>query len=218
MGASDKESEQVAIINLNLVVKTAEGLVISFGKQERQTRIARSLLIGFIVAALILTIVFAVLVTNYFSPFLNSHAFINGILFVGIAVTSLVVAAAASYLMLNKRKNQQLLELSSLILQIKSNSDTQVTTQNGLVLTDRILAILPNIVRKRSEDPILFGILGAIVVLVLSRISLLAAPIGIAIWFYFWHSTNRSFKRALERIEDQKKAFERYKEQYIESL
>jgi hypothetical protein len=208
-----------AATNLNSIVDTAEGLAAAFDEQQRRARLVRALLIGFIVSALALTVVFAVLVTNYFSGFLNAHPVINGILFVGIAAASLFGAAGAAYSLLSRRgRDRGLADLSALILQIKADSATQATTENGLLLADRILTLLPKVVRKKSEDPVLYGILCAIVALLLSRLAPLAVAVGIAVWLYFRRSMNASYRRGVEKIEGQKRLFDRCKEQYLESL
>jgi hypothetical protein len=218
MGVPGDPTKQQVDSNLDSIVDTAERLVASFRERDRRTRIARSLTIGLLGCAVTLTIVFAFLVTDYFSEYFNSHPTVNGALFVGIAAVSWLGCAAVAYLLLNRRTNQRLEELSALTRQIKKDREAETTTENALSLAERVIGLLPDIVKKRTEDSLLFGFLAFIVTLLISRFPPVAILAGVGVWLFFRYATDRSYQREIARFEEQKLAFERRKKEFIESL
>lgn len=83
--------------------------------------------------------------------------------------------------------------------------------------TERMLELLPQLVRKRNQDALLFGIAAFVIASVLAR-----PPIGILVgtivWLYFRYETNRTYEGQISKIEEQRMIFERRKEEFLKNL
>ncbi len=199
------------------IMRTAEKSEGSLRKRELRSRIARSIIIGFLVCAVILAILSAYFLASSIRIF-PLHTSTDFRLFITSAVSSWLGGSFITYVILSKRKNPHLEELSELISQIKKNREAESTTENALSLADRILTILPEMTRKRTEDSVFYGILAFIASLVASQFLPAAIIVGVAVWLLLRYQMNKSYKREVAKFEEQRRAFEKRKKDFLESL
>ncbi len=157
------------------------------------------------------------IVSQYSLSFFSAH---RGLFFLLI---SAVIAAAAlsgigSYTMQGRKLDKSLDELSSLITQMKTREQVQgPITVDMLSLVEKILTLLPEVVRKRNQDSFLFGILAFVVTLLPARLPL-AILIGVLVWLYFRYEMNKGYDKEIARFEEQKNLFERRKSEFMATL
>ncbi|MDG6994732.1 MAG: hypothetical protein JRN52_02320 [Nitrososphaerota archaeon] len=210
---SDKFDQEIKQ-SLNIIVDEAEKSAVSLRKRERNARIVRSLILGFIECAALIGIIVALLI---FSNQLDSLRSSLGILFASVGPLSWIAGSVISYFVLARRKNSHLEELSNIVGQLKSRK-TEATTEGALSMTDKIITILPELERRRTEDSLLYGILAFIVSLVISRFAPLALIVGVAVWLFFRYELRRTYERTVAKFEEQKLVFEQRKKDFMESL
>jgi hypothetical protein len=143
------------------------------------------------------------------------------------AVTSGVVG----YYLLKRNDEARLKELSSLVAQMKrkiAEEDQQEKssspaagegiTENALFLADKILNLLPGLVRRRSQDSILYGIVAFILAEIIGRNAAIAILVGAMVWLYFRYETRKSYDQEIAKIEEQKRVLEQRKQEFLETL
>jgi hypothetical protein len=89
-----------------------------------------------------------------------------------IGLSGLVALAIGTivYFFLTKKHEGELKELASLVATMKEknvNQEDFTVTDRALELADKITAILPDLVRKRRQDSLLFGVVAFILTLVI---------------------------------------------------
>jgi Na+/proline symporter len=142
------------------------------------------------------------------------------------ATSSLAALASGltTYLLLKQKHDSELKELSSLIAQMKNATgegspySSPSVAENALFIADRIVNLLPRLVRKRSQDSLLFGIAAFILVGLFSRNVAAAFIVGVIVWIYFRYETRKTYEEEIARFEEQRRAFEQRKKDFMESL
>ena len=160
-----------------------------------------------------------------------SHFFDQPILDESVAATVFlagVISGFATYFLLKRKHEAKLKELSSLIAEMKKVEEDQkraandgngeVVTENALYLADKILTLLPEMVRKRGQDSLLFGVVAFIVAEVIGRNLAVAILVGAIVWLYFRYEFRRSYEREASKFEEQKRAFEQRKKDFMETM
>ena len=128
--------------------------------------------------------------------------------------------------MLKKKHNARLKDLSSLISEMKSKVNDQQQkgnsgkgiTVDALSIADKIITILPEMVRKRNQDSLLFGAVAFIIAAVIGQNPAVAVLVGVLVWLFFRYETKKAYEHEISKIEDQKKEFEQRKRDFIETL
>ena len=77
--------------------------------------------------------------------------------------------------------------------------------------------LLPQLVRTRDQDSLLFGLVAFVVASILARPPV-GILVGVIVWLYFRYETNRTYDRQLSKIEEQKRIFEQRKEEFLRNL
>jgi hypothetical protein len=137
------------------------------------------------------------------------------------------ISGIATYFLLKRAHEAQLRELSSLTTQLRkietdhekgaSNGGGQGITENALSLADKIVNLLPGIVRKRYQDSLLFGIVAFILALFGGNVAV-AILVGAIVWLYFRYETSKTYDREIAKFEEQKRVFEQRKKDFMDTL
>ena len=145
----------------------------------------------------------------------------------GAAGISGLASGFATYFILRRRHNAQLKELSSLIIEMKTEEE-QAKKMNGqsaggitghaLYLAEKILTLLPELVRQRNRDSVLFGIVAFVLVLIFGENLGVAFLAGIIVWLYFRYKNKKTYEAEISKFEEQKRVFEQRKKDFMESL
>jgi hypothetical protein len=135
-----------------------------------------------------------------------------------------LLSGFATYFLLKRDHNAQLKELSSVIAEMKkiegerSNAGGEGITEKALSLTDKILTLLPDLVRKRNQDSLVFGIVALILVTTFGGNFAVGILAGVIVWLYFRYETKRTYEQEISKLEEQKRVFEKRKNDFIETL
>lgn len=127
---------------------------------------------------------------------------------------------------MRRRHESELKELSSLINEMKKRmAEAQQSpgsgrgfTEEALSLAEKIMTLLPELVRKRNQDSFLFGIVAFIFTVTLSGNLAVGILVGVIVWLYFRYETRKTYDKEISKFEDQKRIFELRKSEFLESL
>jgi MFS family permease len=208
--------------NLKSIVETSEKWLGRLREREYHVRLASSFL------TTILVFVFAVgSVLGYFLSQGNlRYLFLHPFLLAGVSISCLVAAIAggfATYFILRRRQEAGLKDLSDLVAEMRKIEITggaigsETITEKALSLVDRIVALLPALVRKRNQDPLIFGIATFLLVTLLGS-STAGVLAGIVVFLYFRHETKKTYEQEISRLEAQKRSLEQRKKDFLETL
>ena len=142
------------------------------------------------------------------------HIFLTG---VEVGAAAGIASGLGTYYFFGRRENKELKELEGLIGRIKETNKEERGTEGALSIADKILDLLPRLVRRRTSDALLFGIAAFILGSIVGTASV-GIVVGALVWIYFRYETNQSYERQLSRLEEQKRAFEKEKKNFLESL
>ena len=110
-------------------------------------------------------------------------------------------------------------DLSSLIAEMKKKTNEQQQnnanvgagegiTKAALSLAEKIVALLPELVRTRKHDSLLFGAVAFIVTNFVISNLVVAIIVGVLVWLYVRYKTKKSYEYEMSRYEEQKRVFE----------
>jgi hypothetical protein len=215
--SSDNDAKPGSEIEVSLAAirDIAQRWLVYIKKRQHRVKIAKAFLAGFVVLFILASIGVAAVLTQYpRSFFIENRDFTIAML--GAVVLSGIVTGVVSFIWLGKKQDPSLAKLSELVDGM-NNIRSQHTVDTAIAVTERFLQELPSLVRKRSRDSFLFGMVAFVLV------SILALPpagiiVGISVWLYFRYETNRTYEREISQLEEQKIAFERRKREFIETL
>jgi hypothetical protein len=219
----DKDSSdllQIIQVSLNSIVDSSMKLLQRLNRRERSVRIASSFLTAFLGLG-ILAIIGSVLSqsTLYYLFYFNPKV---GIAVLGSFLIAVVASGIITYLLLKRRHQARLVELSSLIIEMQ-NAGKQSVTSHGIIedaisLADKITILLPELVRKRHQDSFLFGVLAFVISEVVARSLPVAVLIGALVWLYFRYENSRSYESEISKLELQRRDFEKRRNDLLEKL
>ena len=101
---------------------------------------------------------------------------------------------------------------------MNNNNENRNTAESALSLAEKILGLLPELVRKKDQDALLFGIVAFNLTIILARSPGIAVVVGIAVWLYFRYESNTIYDREITKLEERRKIFEQQKKDFIETL
>jgi uncharacterized membrane-anchored protein YhcB (DUF1043 family) len=231
LASSDDPARRLDIQNsLNAIVQSSDEWLGRLKKREFRVRLASSLITtvlgAFIAGAGALVFIFLRyglqgLLTLFKTP---SRA---DPLAASLFLAALLVGVA-TYFLLKRRHDSQLKELSNLISQMKKtmNESEQKTkgnesggiTQDALSLADKILTLLPDLVRKREQDSLLFGFVAFIIASTVSGNLGIGILVGVIVWIYFRYEFGKTYRQQISKFEEQKRVFDQKKKEFIETL
>ena len=118
-----------------------------------------------------------------------------------------------------RSQDAKLKDLSNAINGIKKrdSQDKEPISVDVLSLVEKIMTVLPELVRKRNQDSFLFGLL-AFVITVIPGKPPLALLIAVAVWLSFRYEMNKDYQKEVAKFEEQKRLFEQRKQEFLETL
>ena len=222
--ATSNDHEEIRM-SMDSIIGISEGWLDFLGRRQRQIRLAKSFLTAVLVCAGSAAVFLAIVLEQDSMAFFLAHPETTLIILCSLLLVGSICGVAA-YVLLGRRENPQFRELSELIERTKANRSskpegestaTPGITGSAMLETERMLELLPQLVRKRNQDALLFGIVAFVISSVLAR-----PPIGILVgtivWLYFRYETNRTYEGQISKIEEQRMIFERRKEEFLKNL
>jgi hypothetical protein len=207
-------------VSLNSIVDSSTRLLQHLRSRERSVRIASSLLTAFLGLG-ILAIVGSILSqsTLYYLFFFHPRV---GTAVLGSSFFAMVTSGIITYLLLKRRHEARLKELSSLIIEMQKAGQQSATghgiTEDAISLVDRITTLLPEFVRKRHQDSLLLGLVAFVIADIIARSLPVGVLIGALVWLYFRYENSRSYEREISRLELQRRDFEKRRNDLLEKL
>jgi uncharacterized membrane-anchored protein YhcB (DUF1043 family) len=148
----------------------------------------------------------------------------------GAAAAAGLISGILTYFFLKRKHDTRMKDLSSLITEMKKKTNEQQQsnanvvgggegiTKEALSLAEKIVTLLPELVRKRKHDSLLFGAVAFIVTNVVISNLVVAIIVGVLVWLYVRHRTKKSYEHEMSKYEEQKRVFEQRKRDFIDTL
>ena len=183
---------------------------------ENRVRMATSFIAGALVFLVTSAAVLAyeITISPPFPYFFFHVDFLRG---VAAGAVAGLVTGVAIFMALSRHKNKELEELMGLIEKMGRGTEELNGTENALSVAEKILELLPKVVRRRTSDALVFGIAAFIVATALARVPI-GVLVGVLVWLYFRYESNQSYDRHMAKLEEQRREFETEKKRFIESL
>ena len=81
-----------------------------------------------------------------------------------------------------------------------------------------MFALLPVLVRKRSLDSLLFGVVAFILGSIIGHNGAVGILVGVIVWLYFRYEFGKTYEGEIAKLGQQKSLFEQRKREFLESL
>ena len=130
-----------------------------------------------------------------------------------VSLTSLLVGVS-SYFVLRRDKRKGFSELSDVVARIKGD---QNVSENALSLVDKLLAISPQVLGKRQEDALLYGLVAFVLAAFVAGVPI-SIFVGAGVWLYSKYEMNREHDQETSRLQEWKRKFEQQKNSFVQSL
>ena len=231
--AEDPSRQQEIQSSLRSIMESSENWLGRLRKREFRVRLASSFLTTILVFAVAGGASLAIIIltfgwTNLAALFRNSG---EASTLAGLSFLAGVLSGIARYFFLRRKHNRELKGLSSLISEMKTkigagtgndanpgNGSAVGITPDAISLAEKIVTLLPELVRKRNQDSLLFGIVAFVLVLIFGNNFPIAILVGVLVWLYFRYEFTRTYEKEISRFEEQKKIFEQRKNDFIKTL
>lgn len=235
MNNTEKDSNRRQEIQstLNSIVESSDKWLERLRRREFRVRLAGSFLTG----SLVLMAVGAAAILGFYlsqgeeidDDFFEQQSLAFQFSLLGAAAAAGMISGILTYFFLKKKHDTRMKDLSSLIAEMKKKTNEQQQnnanvgggegiTKEALSLAEKIVALLPELVRTRKHDSLLFGAVAFIVTnLVISNL-VVAIIVGVLVWLYVRHKTKKSYEYEMSRYEEQKRVFEQRKKDFIDTL
>ena len=214
--------------SLNSILEISENWLKKLQKRQFQIK-----LVGAVLTTLLVWVGIAACVVGYvlvevpsrsgrlaLLSFVRSHPFFDFSL-LALVFFAGVAGGIASYLLIGRKREASLRELSNLIGEARRKENASESqgsrTVDLLALTEKIMALLPEVVRKRNQDSFLFGLL-TFVLLAIPATPPVALLLGVIVWLYFRYEMNKGYDREISRFEEQRRLFEQRKQEFLQTL
>ena len=142
-----------------------------------------------------------------------------------------LIAGFVTYFLLRRRHNARLRELTNLTREMKeklaaqdknpssgASGEREGITADALSVAEKIVTLLPELVRKRDQDSLLFGAVGFLITLLFGGNLAVAVLVGVIVWLYFRYETRKTYDQEISKLETQKEIFEQRKKDFLETL
>jgi hypothetical protein len=221
--------------SLNSIVETSEKWLGRLKKRQFRVRLATAFLTTFLAFGAIGIILLVYLFFQGALWTLINNPTVSAI----IPVVGRVIATAgigglacgfAVYFVMRHRHTSELKELSSLTKQMRKtqggnkaqSEEGEAIAGNALSLADKLFDLLPAVIRKRNQDPVVFGIAAFFLTLIFAGSSgsggAIAILVGVIVWIYFRYETKKTYGEEMAKFEEQKRIFEQRKKDFLETL
>jgi uncharacterized membrane-anchored protein YhcB (DUF1043 family) len=237
MNNTEKDSNRRQEIqsSLNSIVESSDKWLESLRRREFRVRLAGSFLTG----SLVLMVVGAAAILGFYlsqgeeiDDFFEQQSLAFQFSLLGAAAAAGLISGILTYFFLKRKHDNRLKDLSSLITEMKKKTNEQQQqqqnnanvgegegiTKEALSLAEKIVTLLPELVRKRKHDSLLFGAVAFIVTNIVISNLVVAIIVGVLVWLYFRHRTKKSYEHEMSKYEEQKRVFEQRKKDFIDTL
>jgi hypothetical protein len=221
--------------SLNSIVESSQMWLARLRKRQREVRLITAFFTAILifVATLIVGTIVVLVSANVLGPtmspatvsanftnFLNHHP---GFVF-EVAAPAFLTGPASfiiTYLLMKRKHEKRMKELDALIKQMKKKITAQDQSagplEDAFSLTEQIFTLLPEVVRNRKQDSMLFGFVAFVIALVGGNFAV-AILVGVIVWIYFRYEFGKNYEQGISRFEAQRKIFEQRKKDFIETL
>lgn len=233
MNNTEKDSNRRQEIqsSLNSIVESSDKWLERLRRREFRVRLAGSFLTG----SLVLVAVGAAILGFFLSQgeeidaFFEQQSLAFQFSLAGAAAIAGLISGIVTYFLLKRKHDARMKDLSSLITEMKKKTNEQQQnnanvgggegiTKEALSLAEKIVTLLPELVRKRKHDSLLFGAVAFIVTNVVVSNFAVAIIVGVLVWLYVRHRTKKSYEHEMSKYEEQKRVFEQRKKDFIDTL
>lgn len=234
MNNTEKDSNRRQEIqsSLNSIVESSDKWLERLRRREFRVRLAGSFLTG----SLVLMAVGAAAILGFYlsqgeeiDDFFEQQSLVFQFSLLGAAAAAGLISGIATYFFLKRKHDTRMKDLSSLITEMKKKTNEQQQnnanvgggegiTREALSLAEKIVTLLPELVRKRKHDSLLFGAVAFIVTNVVVSNFVVAIIVGVLVWLYVRHRTKKSYEHEMSKYEEQKRVFEQRKKDFIDTL
>ena len=234
MNNTEKDSNRRQEIqsSLNSIVESSDKWLERLRRREFRVRLAGSFLTG----SLVLMAVGAAAILGFYlsqgeeiDDFFEQQSLVFQFSLLGAAAAAGLISGILTYFFLKRKHDTRMKDLSSLITEMKKKTNEQQQnnanvgggegiTREALSLAEKIVTLLPELVRKRKHDSLLFGAVAFIVTNVVVSNFVVAIIVGVLVWLYVRHRTKKSYEREMSKYEEQKRVFEQRKKDFIDTL
>lgn len=235
MNNTEKDSNRRQEIqsSLNSIVESSDKWLERLRRREFRVRLAGSFLTG----SLVLMAVGAAAILGFYlsqgeeiDDFFEQQSLAFQFSLVGAAAAAGLISGILTYFFLKRKHDTRMKDLSSLITEMKKKTNEQQQnnanvggggegiTKEALSLAEKIVTLLPELVRKRKHDSLLFGAVAFIVTNIVINNLVVAIIVGVLVWLYVRHRTKKSYEHEMSKYEEQKRVFEQRKKDFIDTL
>ena len=230
---NDSNRRQEIQSSLNSIVESSDKWLERLRRREFRVRLAGSFLTG----SLVLMVVGAAAILGFYlsqgeaiDDFFEQQSLAFQFSLVGAAAAAGLISGILTYFFLKRKHDTRMKDLSSLITEMKKKTNEQQQnnanvggggegiTKEALSLAEKIVTLLPELVRKRKHDSLLFGAVAFIVTNVVISNLVVAIIVGVLVWLYVRHRTKKSYEHEMSKYEEQKRVFEQRKKDFIDTL
>jgi ABC-type branched-subunit amino acid transport system permease subunit len=230
---NDSNRRQEIQSSLNSIVESSDKWLERLRRREFRVRLAGSFLTG----SLVLMAVGAAAILGFYlsqgeeiDDFFEQQSLAFQFSLVGAAAAAGLISGILTYFFLKRKHDTRMKDLSSLITEMKKKTNEQQQnnanvvgggegiTKEALSLAEKIVTLLPELVRKRKHDSLLFGAVAFIFTNVVISNLVVAIIVGVLVWLYVRHRTKKSYEHEMSKYEEQKRVFEQRKKDFIDTL
>lgn len=228
---NDSNRRQEIQSSLNSIVESSDKWLERLRRREFRVRLAGSFLTG----SLVLMAVGAAAILGFYlsqgeeiDDFFEQQSLAFQFSLVGAAAAAGLISGILTYFFLKRKHDTRMKDLSSLIAEMKKKTNEQQKnanvgggegiTKEALSLAEKIVTLLPELVRTRKHDSLLFGAVAFIVTNFVISNLVVAIIVGVLVWLYVRHRTKKSYEHEMSKYEEQKRVFEQRKKDFIDTL
>ena len=228
---NDSNQRQEIQSSLNSIVESSDKWLERLRRREFRVRLAGSFLTGSLVLVAVGAAILGFFLTQGedIDAFFEQQSLAFQFLLAGAAAIAGLISGIATYFLLKRKHDARMKDLSSLIAEMKKKTNEQQKNANvvgggegikkeALSLAEKIVTVLPELVRKRKHDSILFGAVAFIVTNVVVSNFVVAIIVGVLVWLYVRHRTKKTYEHEMSKYEEQKRVFEQRKKDFIDTL
>ena len=231
---NDFNQRQEIQSSLNSIVESSDKWLERLRRREFRVRLAGSFLTG----SLVLMAVGAAAILGFYlsqgeeidDDFFEQQSLAFQFSLLGAAAAAGLISGILTYFFLKRKHDTRMKDLSSLITEMKKKTNEQQQKKNAnvgggegitkeaLSLAEKIVTLLPELVRTRKHDSLLFGGVAFIVTNFVISNLVVAIIVGVLVWLYVRHRTKKSYEHEMSKYEEQKRVFEQRKKDFIDTL
>jgi uncharacterized membrane protein (DUF106 family) len=231
---NDSNRRQEIQSSLNSIVESSDKWLERLRRREFRVRLAGSFLTG----SLVLMAVGAAAILGFYlsqgeeidDDFFEQQSLAFQFSLLGAAAIAGLISGILAYFFLKRKHDTRMKDLSSLITEMKKKTNEQQQqnnanvggsegiTKEALSLAEKIVTLLPELVRKRKHDSLLFSAVAFIVTNFVIDNLVVAIIVGVLVWLYVRHRTRKSYEHEMSKYEEQKRVFEQRKKDFIDTL